>query len=601
MPERDEVNSVFFFVVVLGVVSGAFVVAAFLLPTIVGALVSGRALLALSLTFVGCGLSGLAMLPADGRLASLGTPRVPEQRLSLDRFREGVDPGTFVVGASLPFLAVLVLLTERLVTTGSGSPTTAAVGTVTATVLDTGGPFFHGSIVLFVGFVAVAVLGPWGRIRLGGRDATPQYSVWSLFAMVFSAGIAAGIVFWGPAEAVTHFAAVPPFVDAPPQSPAAAVGAVEYTLFHWGFSAWSTYLALGLPIAYFAHNRDAPLRVSSVLVPVLGDDAIDYPVGRLVDVLAVFATIGGVATTLGFVSDQFLTGIEYRWGVELGSVETLVLVVGFTTIFTVSAATGIDRGIRRISRVNVAVFATLLCGLLVVGPTETVLGTGARATGRYALDFLSLSLFLGDGSGWVSGWTTFYWAWWLSWAPFVGLFVARVSRGHRIRTVVATCVGATTAATLAWFVVLGGTAIGLQRSGAADVVGVVAASSEAVAGFPVFDAVPFGGILVALFLLLVITFFVTSGDTSTLGVALLTTRTVEPPVAVRVFWGVSQGVVAAVLMLVGGASTLQSAAILTGGPFAVIGVVAVVGLAATLVGGSDRTEQAGVPDSSVEE
>ncbi|WP_435362689.1 BCCT family transporter [Haloarchaeobius sp. DYHT-AS-18] len=600
MPERDEVNSAFFFVVVLGVVSGAFVVAAFLLPTIVGALISGRALLALSLTFVGCGLSAMAMLPADGRLDSLGAPHVSAGWFSLDRFREQIDPGTFVVGATLPFLAVLVLLTERLVA-GGGSPTGTAVDTVTAVVLDAGGPLFHGSILLFVGFAAAAVAGPWGRIRLGGRDATPQYSLWSLFAMVFSAGIAAGIVFWGPAEAVIHFDAVPPFVDATARSPGAAVGAMEYTLFHWGFSAWSTYLALGLPIAYFAHNRGAPLRVSSVLVPVLGERSVDHPVGRLVDILAVFATIGGVATTLGFVSDQFLTGIEYQWGVDLGSVETLVLVVGFTTIFTVSAATGIDRGIRRISRVNVAVFVAVLCGLLVVGPTESIVATGTRAAGRYTLEFLSLSLFLGDGSGWVSGWTTFYWAWWLSWAPFVGLFIARVSRGHRIRTVVATCVGATTAATLAWFVVLGGTAISLQRSGAADVIGVVADSSVAVAGFPVFDAVPAGGVLVAPFLLLVITFFVTSGDTSTLGMALLTTRTDDPPVTVRVFWGVSQGIVAAVLMLVGGASALQSAAILTGGPFAVVGVVAVIGLVATLVGSRSQPEQTRVPESAVDE
>jgi len=567
------------------IVTGTLVAAAFLLPGTVGALISGPALLGLGVTFVGSALTLVAALPDDaGGDPTTGTadaqpPTAPVLPRLVDRgrrIRHEVDAAVFVPGVGLAAVVVAGFLIVP-------ARTTAAVAAVEVVVFETGRGLLLVSVLAFVAAALVLAAGPWGRIRLGGPTATPEFSTPAYAAMLFSAGIAAGIVFWGPAEALLHYETVPPFLDAAPRSEAAAVGALRYSMFHWGVSVWSIYLAVGLPVAYAVYNRGAPLRVSSVLAPFLGPDATTHPAGRVVDVLAVVATLGGLSTTLGFVSAQFLTGIEYRWGVGLGSGAAVLLVSGLTGVFAVSAATGIRRGVRRLSVLNVAAFLLLAGGLAVFGPLGSVVSTGSAAVAGYAAEFVPMSLYDAPaGAGWLSSWTVFYWSWWLSWAPFVGLFLARVSRGRTVRTVVLVSVGATSLSTLVWFVVVGGTALSLQRSGAADVLGVVDASGVPAAGFPVFGSIPLGDLPLAVFLLLVVTFFVTSADAATRSLGLLTSRRASPSGGLRVVLAALAGGIAAVLIRVGGSETVQSAAVVVGGPFAAVALVGLVGLAVAI-------------------
>ncbi|MFC4436921.1 MULTISPECIES: BCCT family transporter [Natrialbaceae] len=434
-------------------------------------------------------------------------------------------------------------------------------------------------LVVFVGFL---IFSPWGNITLGKDGEEPAFSFPAYFAMLYSAGIAAGVVFWGPAEAIFHYDAVSPFVGAESHTPEAAVGAIQYTFFHWGISAWTAYVVLGIPIAYYGYRYDAPMRISTILVPWLGQDNLDRPIAKAVDILAVFATIGGVAATLGFVGDQFLTGIEWTTGTAVGDAGTVLVITGLTVAFTVSVALGVRKGIRRIAYFNLALFGLLLILTFLLGPTRYIMALGTEALGGYIDDFITMSFYTGaDASesssvaGWVGGWTIFYWAWWFSWAPFVGLFIARISRGRTVRQVAVTGVLASTSITIPWFATMGGSAIFFQQTGQADILGAIAVHDEAGAGYPLFEALPLGGVLTVLFLLLVTTFFITSADSSTLALGMLTAGGEEEPSTInRIIWGFLIGALASLLMVVGGVDALQAAAIITGGPFAIITLVA---------------------------
>lgn len=566
-------------------VSGVVVVLGFFFPSFVGEVVTGQAWLVLSLLFFGSGLAYLALLPlragdADGagapRSASylLRVRHLPLRR-SVSDFLGRQDPVVFGV----PVAALVLFFAARLAAPGG---TGRAVGAVRDVILHGFDWLFLGAMFLVVCYCLLLLVGPWGEVKLGGEEAEPTYTYPTYFALFFTAGIAAGIVFWGPAEALFHYRSPPPFVGAEPGSEAAIVGALTYALFHWGVSAWSAYLVVGLPIAYFVFQRGAPLRVSTILAPFLGVDGLDGVWGRLVDLLAVVATLGGVATSVAFVSQQFLAGISFQWGVTFGGVGAVLFVAGLTAVFVVSAESGVERGIRRIAGVNVVLFALFVLLLLAVGPRSFVVERGAAALGRYAVDFVPMSLY--RGGDWVADWTVWNWAWWFSWAPFAGLFLAALSRGRRVRTVVFTGVVATSAATAVWFLLVGGTALSLQHSGGADVLGTVDAfgGSEAVAGFPIFAALPLSELLTFLFLALIVVFIVTSADTSTLVVSILATRRgLAPSTGSVVFWGVFQGAIAVAVLLVGGGESLQALAVLTGGPFAIVSLVALVGLTVT--------------------
>ncbi len=514
-------------------------------------------------------------------------------------FFEEIDPLVFGFGAGLTLLFVAVF---------AASPETAAsvVSGINQTILT----YFNWAFIVvmlgFVLFLVYLILGPWGNIRLG--DGPPEYSYLSYFSMVFSAGLAAGVVFWGPVEAIMHYQNVPPLYDVPPKTETAMAIAMQYSLFHWSLTQWSGFTIMGIAIAYFSYVRGASLRVSAVLTPFFGPDEIDNSWGTLIDILAVFATLGGVATSLGFIGSQLITGVEFKWGIQLGSLEVLLVVTGMTVLFTFSLLLGVNHGIRRIANFNIGMFALLMLLTFIVGPSVFILQLGTQSMGGFIGDFLEMSLFMhvSEGGRWVNEWTAFYWVWPLSWSPFIGLFIARISRGRSIREVAFTGIGATAMATIPWFIILGGTGLQLQHTGAADILGPVNNLGEAVSGYVVFNALPFGQLLTVGFIVLVTASFITSADSATLAVSMMTTGGKEHPSSInRVFWGVSLGLVTAILLIIGGIEALQSAAVITGGPFALVCLVATIGLIKSfrtkygsvllqeetnLIGSSDRSQ-----------
>ena len=505
-----------------------------------------------------------------------------DSRSALGQFWDELDLLVFAVGVGVAAFAVLAFALFE------GPATDAMQGANDFLWTSLGWAYL---LVMFslVMFVLFLIFGPWGNIKLGAADEEPEFTFIAYFAMLYSAGIAAGIVFWGPAEAIFHYDAVSPFVGAESQSAGAAVGAVQYTFFHWGLSAWTAYVVMGLPIAYYAYRHDAPLRISTVIAPWVGLDSLDGKTAKLVDILAVFATIGGVATTLGLVGSQFLVGIEWTTGTSFGDFGTVLVITGLTVAFTISVALGVEKGIRRISYFNMALFAVLTVATFVLGPTGYIMAVGTEALGRYINDFITMSFYTGaaatGGAGvaeWVGGWTIFYWAWWFSWTPFVGLFIARISRGRTVRQVAVTGVVASTGITIPWFATMGGTAIFLQETGQADILSVVGELGEAGSGYPLFEALPLGGLLTILFLVLVTTFLITSADSSTLALGMLTTGGAHNPSTInRVIWGGLIGALASLLMVTGGVDALQAAAIITGGPFAIVTLVAVAAMVLT--------------------
>ncbi len=518
-------------------------------------------------------------------------------------FLDEIEPTIFAFGAGLTLIFVVAFVLNP---TGSYQ----FVLGIQYWILQYFNWFFLIVMLAFVLFLGFLIFGPWGKLTLG--DEEPEYSYLSYFAMMYSAGLAAGIVFWGPAESLSHYATIPPLYSAPAKSGAAMPIAVEYAIFHWSLTQWSCFTVMGLAIGYFVYNYDAPLRVSAVLTPILGADNVDGFIGKSVDILAVFATLGGVATSLGFVGSQFITGLSFRWGIELGDVGTILIITGMTVIFTASLVLGVNKGIRWLSNFNMVLFFVVMAATLIFGPTSRILELGTQAFGRFITDFFKMSLYTQStnhtAGKWVNLWTVFYWLWPLAWSPFAGLFIARVSRGRSVREVAFAGIGATSMATVPWFIIVGGSAVIYQNSGVAHILGPIDKFGPSVSGFVLFNAIPvIGPLLLVAFLILVTTFFVTSADSSTLAVSMITTGGKEHPSSInRIFWAVAQGAVASILMVVGGVEALQSAAIITGAPFAIVCLVAMLGLVKTFQAESggvllqDRTKLIGAPTTREE-
>ncbi|MFC7157294.1 BCCT family transporter [Halomarina halobia] len=496
------------------------------------------------------------------------------------RFREELDPVVFLFGATLTVgLIALYFISPGTVQNGIGIAN------------DVMNQYLNWALLLIVFLVVLFLLylivGPWGNVTLG--DEPPEYSFLSFFAMLYSAGFAAGVVFWGPTEALFYYDTPSPLFDVSAGSPEAMVIAVQQTLFHWALPQLAVFTIMGIAIGYFAYNYEhIPLRVSSALAPILGKDNLDGVAAKVVDVIAVFATIGGVATSLGFIGSQFITGLDYQWGIDLGDTGVILVVTAMTLLFTLSMVLGVDRGIRRLSNFNMILFVVMTVATFIVGPSVFLVLLGTQAVGGMITDFVSMSLFTGAGAmgagnpaatEWMNSWTVFYWAWALSWSPFAGLFIARISKGRTVREVAFTGIIATSAATIPWFTVVGGSAVWAQHNGIADLLGPINTHGEAVAGYALFEAFPFGSVFMIAFMLLVTTFFITSADSSTLAVSMMTTGGKASPSNInRIFWGVVLGMFAAILMTLGGVNALQSAVIITGAPFAFVCFVALLGL-----------------------
>ncbi|WP_082256340.1 BCCT family transporter [Haloferax sp. ATB1] len=427
------------------------------------------------------------------------------------------------------------------------------------------------------------MVSPWGEIKLGKPDEPPEFSYGSYIMMVFAATFGAGIVFWGAAETLSHYETVPPLVNAQPQSVGAMIGAMQYTMFHWGISPWVNHMILSVPLAYYVHRKDAPMKPSSVFAPILGVNNLDKTWLKVVDVVAVVAAAGGATVTVGLAAQQFITGLSYNYGVSVGDFGIIALVTGLTVGYTASAVLGIEKGIKRVSTFNVMLFLFILVCILVFSPFASIFNLGTAGMGKYIANFVDMSLYVnvGGGQSWVGSWTVFYWAWWISFAPMTGIFIARISRGRTLKQVIFGAMVGGTAATLPWFVTMGGYSMLLQHSGQVDLLSIIDSYGISVATYPILAQLPFGELFVALFLLLVFTFLITTIDSATISLAILTTSggTQHPSIANRFVWGVIIGLLTSLLLIIGGVGILQNFTIIAGLPMALLALVTVVGFA----------------------
>ena len=423
------------------------------------------------------------------------------------------------------------------------------------------------SFLLFCVYLAVS---RFAHIRIGGPAARPDYSLLSWFAMLFSAGMGIGLMFWSVAEPVFHLQNPP---GAEGMTVNGAMRAMDLTFLHWGLHAWAIYALVGLSLAYFHFNKGLPLTIRSGFQPLLGE-RIHGPAGTLIDILAVVATLFGVATSLGLGVAQINAGLHYLFGLPIAVPVQLVLIAVVTAVATLSVVAGLDRGIKRLSQLNLAAALLLLFFVLAIGPTLFLLKSFVQHTGHYLQNLLSLGSWTETyvrAPGWQANWTVFYWAWWIAWSPFVGMFIARISRGRTVREFVLGVLFVPSLFTFIWITVFGGTAIYealvLQSSGIVDAVN----ADVATALFALLEGYPLAAFTTVLAVLLVFVFFVTSSDSGSLVIDMITAGgRLNPPVGQRVFWAISEGVVAGVLLLGGGLAALRTASIASGLPFAVV-------------------------------
>ncbi len=447
--------------------------------------------------------------------------------------------------------------------------------------LESAGWFYVLAVAGFLMFVVVLALTNFGRIKLGPDHSTPDYSYVSWFAMLFSAGMGIGLMFFGVAEPIMHYT-TPPVGD--PQTAAAARQAMRITFFHWGMHAWAIYAVVALSLAYFAYRHDLPLTIRSSLYPLVGE-RIHGTIGHVVDIFAVLGTLFGVATSLGFGVIQVNAGLSYLFDVPTSIGVQVVLIAAITAIATLSVGLGLDSGIRRISELNMVLAVLLVAFVLVAGPTVFLLQTLVQNTGMYLSNLFAMTfnLYAYEPTGWIGGWTLFYWAWWIAWSPFVGMFIARVSRGRTIREFIIGVLLVPVGFTFMWMTFFGDTAIHLvMMQGVTQLADAVAADTS-VALFQFFEHLPLSGVTSLLATILVVTFFVTSSDSGSLVVDMLTNGGHDTsPLWQRVFWSVIEGVIAAALLIAGGLGALQTATIAAALPFAIVMILMCWGLVRAL-------------------
>jgi choline/glycine/proline betaine transport protein len=410
-----------------------------------------------------------------------------------------------------------------------------------------------------------------GDIRLGGPDARPEFSRFGWFAMLLSAGMGIGLMFWSVGEPIFHYETPSPLFGVEGGTPEALQAALGTTFFHWGLHPWAIYAIVGLGLAFFAFNRGLPLTIRSIFYPLLGDRI--YGVwGNVIDVLSVLATLFGLATSLGLGVSQVAAGLESLIGTPNTVSFEVVLIAIITGAATISVMAGLDKGVKRLSQFNMTLAALFLVFVLAVGPTVFILSGLTQSLGFYVQNLAELSLWTETfrDSNWQGSWTVFYWAWWISWSPFVGMFIARVSKGRTVREFILGVMLVPTLLSLVWMATFGGAALDLEVSGAVDLVAAVN-DDVATALFVMLGGLPLSAVTSVVGVTLVVVFFVTSSDSGSLVVDHLTSGgKLDSPKPQRVFWAVMEGLIAAVLLLGGGLSTLQTAAIATGLPFAMI-------------------------------
>ena len=511
----------------------------------------------------------------------MSDPEATEYEVGQDNIQPfGLDVHNPVFVVSALSIIVFVLLTLAF-----QAEATAFFGWLRPFLTSTFDWFFLLAANIFVLFGIFLVVTPLGSVRLGGADAKPEYSYIGWFAMLFAAGMGIGLMFFGVSEPMSHFdsslagTAMENGVRSDWAPLGAAAGDVEAarnlgmaaTIFHWALHPWAIYAVVALALAFFAYNFNLPLTLRSAFYPIFGEAVWGW-VGHVIDTLAVFATLFGLATSLGFGTEQALAGLNYLFGTPTGNGARVVLISLITAAALISVLRGLDGGVKVLSEINIALAALLMVFILFVGPTGAILATLVSGGIAYVTEVVPLSNPFGrDDDNFRQGWTSFYWAWWISWSPFVGMFIARVSRGRTVREFIVCVIFVPTIVSIFWMAVFGGTAIDQVI---ADPNAAVKDAALELKLFEMLQHLPLAWLTSILGIVLVIVFFVTSSDSGSLVIDTITAGgKTDAPVAQRVFWCTFEGLVAAALLLVGGAgalTALQAMAVSTGFPFTIV-------------------------------
>ena len=497
--------------------------------------------------------------------------------------------------ASSAACAVAFVLWGILDNDGLASVTSTALGWV----IKSFGWLF---ILVSTGFVvlaAVLAFSRYGRIRLGQDDERPEFRTISWITMMFSAGMGIGLMFYGVAEPLSHLAA-PPMGLAEKNTQEAAQLSMQYTFFHWAFHPWAMYAVVGLALAYFSFRHGKANLISSLFVPLIGKRA-EGNGGRAIDTFAILATLFGSATSLGLGALQINSGLNELYGVPMSTPMAIAIISALTVAFVISAVSGVHRGVQYLSNTNMVLAVALLFFLFVAGPTVFILSMFTESTGSYLWQIAPMSFRSGafGGQDWLGGWTIFYWAWWMSWTPFVGAFIARISRGRTIREFVFGVILAPSLVTFVWFSILGGVSINLQLGGT-DLAAALEQGQET-ALFALLREFPWFTLTAFIVIMLVAFFFVSGADAASLVMSTLSCRGCqEPRVLVTIFWGVMTGAVAGILLMAGGLQALQTLCILAAFPFMFVMVGAAVGLVKELRNEPDPAPHPGRRKTAVE-
>jgi len=500
---------------------------------------------------------------------------------NIQRFGFDIHPVVFPVGLVLIAAFIALTIFGPMV----GLDVAAGYSWLFKFIGDTFGWFYLLAVNVFIVVLLYFALGKYGSIKIGGVEADKEFSDFSWMAMLFSAGMGIGLMFFSVLEPVFYFNTPPAFFGAEAATGGAASAAMAQTFFHWGFHPWAVYGLVGLGLAFFSFNRGLPLTFRSIFWPLLGERIYGWP-GHVIDLVTVFATLFGLSTSLGLGVAQVNSGLDYVLGPDLlgvasvpvGVIPQVALIAGITAIATLSVAAGLDGGVKRLSTLNLYLMIALLAFLLIVGPTVFILSSWVEGLGAYLGNILGLSFFTGTLSaapnGTPTAWTVFYWGWWIAWSPFVGMFIARISKGRSVREFVLGVLFLPALFSTLWLSTFGGTALSSALNG-----GVVQQQYQALdygvfeteGMFIMLNSVPLGAVSGIIATLLVITFFVTSSDSGSLVIDHLTSGGKhDVPKTQRIFWAITEGGVAAALLLGGGLTALQTAAITTGLPFAAI-------------------------------
>ncbi|MFB4210983.1 BCCT family transporter [Shouchella sp. JSM 1781072] len=444
------------------------------------------------------------------------------------------------------------------------------------------GWFYLLSATFYVAVGIYLIVSPFGSIRLGKPDEKPEYTYLTWFAFLFTAGMGIGLVFWGSAEPLSHFFTP---ANAEPGTQQAAAEAMRYSIFHWGIHPWAIYSVVALTLAYFQYRKDEPALFSSTFRPLIGH-RVHGPIGKTIDVFVVFATIFGTATSLGFGAAQITAGLIYLFpsldAIDYNVFQIAVILI-VTVLFSISATTGIDKGIRILSNLNVRLAILLMAFVLLLGPTSYIMGVFTQGIGSYVQNFFGMSFSMDvydPDSSWVQDWTLFYWAWWISWAPFVGAFIARVSRGRTIREFVIGVIALPSLFGAFWFSVFGGSSIFFENNGGGLYAQMQEGGTE-MALFALLEQFPLTFFVALITVLLIASFFITSADSATVVLGMQTTGgNLNPPNSVKLVWGLIIAGTAGVLLVTSeeGLDALQTASIIGAFPFAIIIILMIVSL-----------------------